>query len=58
MIDYEQVRANAAINAMNSLLSNSIIAFILEFIFKKEIAYLSVRYADKLVEELKKDGKG
>lgn len=53
-IDYEQVRVDAAINVMNAILSSSIMVFILEFIFKKQIADIAVKYADKLVEELKK----
>ena len=54
MINWEQVRVNAAINIMNAILSSSIMVFIFQFIFKKEIADIAVNYADKLVEELKK----
>ena len=56
MIDYEEVRVNAAINAMNALLSSSLMVFIFQFVFKKQIADIAVNYADKLVEELKKKG--
>jgi len=54
MVDWEQVRADAAINVMNAILSSSIMVFIFQFIFKKEIADIAVVYANKLVEELKK----
>mgnify|MGYP006908844751 CR=1 FL=1 len=54
MVNWQQVQADAAINAMNALLSNSFILFILQFIFKKEVADLAVSYADNLVKELKK----
>lgn len=54
MVDYEQIRADAAINALNGLLSSSIFIFIFEFIFKKQLADVAVKYADQLVEELKK----
>lgn len=54
MVDYEQVRADAAVNALNALLSNSIVVFVLEFLFRKQIADIAVGYADKLVEELRK----
>lgn len=53
-INWEQVRIDAAINIMNAILSSSIMVFILQFIFKKQIADIAVGYADKLVEELKK----
>lgn len=53
-INWEQVRIDAAINIMNAILSNSIMVFILQFIFKKQISDIAVGYADKLVEELKK----
>ncbi len=55
MIDYEEVRANAAINALNGLLGSSLTLFILEFVFKKQLAELAVKYADELVEQLKKE---
>jgi hypothetical protein len=53
-INWEQVRANAAINIMNAILSSSIMMFIFQFIFKRQVADIAVEYADKLVEELKK----
>ena len=53
-INWQQVRIDASINIMNAILSSSIMIFIFQFIFKKEIADIAVKYADKLVEELKK----
>lgn len=53
-INWQQVRIDAAINIMNAILSSSIMMFIFQFIFKKEVADIAVNYADKLVEELKK----
>ena len=53
-INWEQVRIDAAINIMNAILSSSIMMFIFQFIFKKQISDIAVEYADKLVEELKK----
>jgi hypothetical protein len=53
-IDWEQARVDAAINIMNAILSSSIMTFVLQFIFKKQLADLAVWYADKLIEELKK----
>lgn len=53
-MDWAQVRADAAINAMNAMLSNSVVMFIIQFIFKKQIAEIAVDYANKLVEELRK----
>lgn len=53
-INWEQVRIDASINVMNAILSSSIMVFIFQFIFKKQIADIAVGYADKLVEELKK----
>ena len=55
-INWQQVRIDASINIMNAILSSSIMAFIFQFIFKKEIADIAVSYADKLIEELKKKG--
>ena len=55
-INWEQVRIDAAINVMNAILSSSIMAFIFQFIFKKQIADIAVNYANRLVEELKKNG--
>ena len=54
-INWEQVRVDAAINIMNAILSSSIMVFIIQFLFKKQISDIAVGYADKLVEELKKD---
>lgn len=53
-INWEQVRIDASINIMNAILSSSIMVFIFQFIFKRQIADIAVSYADKLVEELKK----
>lgn len=53
-VNWHQVRIDAAINVMNAILSSSIMVFIFQFIFKKQIADIAVGYADKLVEELKK----
>ena len=53
-IDWNQVRIDASINIMNAILSSSIMVFIFQFIFKKQIADIAVEYADKLIEELKK----
>lgn len=54
-INWEQVRVDASINVMNAILSSSIMVFIIQFIFKKQIADIAVGYADKLVEELRKE---
>jgi hypothetical protein len=54
-IDWNQVRIDASINIMNAILSSSIMVFIFQFIFKRQIADIAVSYADKLIEELKKD---
>lgn len=48
-INWEQVRIDAAINVMNSILSSSIMVFIFQFVFKRQIADIAVEYADKLV---------
>lgn len=53
-INWEQVRVDAAINIMNAILSSSIMVFIFQFIFKKQLSDIAVEYADKLIEELKK----
>lgn len=53
-INFEQVRINASISIMNAILSNSLLVFIFQFVFKKQIADIAVSYADKLIEELKK----
>ena len=54
-INWEQVRIDASINIMNAILSSSIMVFIFQFIFKKQLSDIAVNYADKLVEELKKN---
>ena len=53
-VNWEEVRINASINIMNAILSSSIMVFIFQFIFKRQVADIAVEYADKLVEELKK----
>ncbi len=53
-INWEQVRIDASINIMNAILSSSIMVFIFQFLFKKQISDIAVEYADKLIEELKK----
>lgn len=53
-INWNEVRINASINIMNAILSSSIMVFIFQFIFKKQIVDIAVEYADKLIEELKK----
>ena len=54
-INWTQVRIDASINIMNAILSSSIMVFIFQFIFKRQIADIAVSYADKLIEELKKN---
>ena len=54
-INWNQVRIDASINIMNAILSSSIMVFIFQFVFKKQISDIAVSYADKLIEELKKD---
>lgn len=56
-VNWEQVRIDASINIMNAILSSSLMTFMLEFIFKKQISDIAVSYADKLIEELKKEKK-
>lgn len=53
-IDYRQVRIDAAINVMNAILSSSLMTFLLEYVFRKEVSKLAVEYADDLVAELQK----
>ena len=53
-INWERVRVDASINIMNAILSSSIMTFVLQFVFKRQLADLAVSYADKLIEELKK----
>ena len=48
-INWEQVRIDANINIMNAILSSSIMVFIFQFIFKRQIADIAVSYADKLI---------
>ena len=54
MVDYNQVRVDAAVNALNGLLTSSFKIFILEFLFRKEIAKVAIKYADDLVDELQR----
>lgn len=54
-VNWEKVRINASINIMNAILSSSIMVFIFQFIFKRQVADIAVEYADKLIEELKKE---
>lgn len=54
MVDYNQVRVDAAVNALNGLLTSSFKIFVLEFLFRKEIAKVAVKYADDLVDELQR----
>lgn len=53
-INWEQVRVDVSISIMNAILSSSIMVFIFQFLFKKQISDIAVEYADKLVEELKR----
>jgi hypothetical protein len=55
-VNWGEVRINASINIMNAILSSSIMVFIFQFVFKRQVADIAVKYADKLVEELKKKG--
>lgn len=54
-INWKQVRIDASINIMNAILSSSIMVFIFQFVFKKQLSDIAVSYADKLIEELKKN---
>ena len=56
-INWQQVRIDASINIINAILSSSIMMFIFQYIFKREISDIAVIYADKLIEELKKEKK-
>lgn len=56
-INWQQVRVDTSINIMNAILSSSIMVFIFQFIFKRQISDIAVSYADKLIEELKKEKK-
>ena len=53
-VNLEQVRIDASINIMNAILSSSIMVFIFQFIFKRQVADIAVEYADKLIDKLKK----
>ena len=53
-INWEQVRVDASISIMNAILSSSIMVFIFQFLFKKQISDIAVEYTDKLIEELKR----
>ena len=50
---WNDLRNSAAINALNAILSSSLMTFIIEFIFKKDVAKIAVDYADELIKELK-----
>lgn len=53
-IDWGQVRIDAAINVMNAIMSSSVMMFILQYVFKKQVADIAIRQADQLVSELKR----
>ena len=53
MIDWEQVRINAAISAMQGVLESGKLGMVLEAT-PEVVAKQAVRMADALVEELKK----
>ena len=57
MIDWEQIRINAAISAMQGVLESGKLGMVLEAA-PDTVARQSVRLADALVEELKKSAKG
>ena len=52
MIDWEQVRINAAISAMQGVLESGKLGMVLEVV-PEVVAKQSVKLADALVEELK-----
>lgn len=54
-VNWNQVKIDTAINVMNAILSSSIMVFIFQFVFKKQIADIAVSYANKLVEKLNKN---
>ena len=54
MIDWEQVRINAAINALEGLVSNGKLGELLE-VAPNMVAKQCVRLADALVKELKNE---
>lgn len=53
MIDWEQIRINAAISAMQGVLESGKLGMVLE-VAPDVVARQSVKLADALVEELKK----
>ena len=56
MIDWEQIRINAAISAMQGVLESGKLGMVLEAA-PDVVAKQSVKLADALVEELKKSAK-
>lgn len=56
MIDWEQIRINAAISAMQGVLESGKLGMVLE-VAPDVVARQSVKLADALVEELKKSAK-
>ena len=44
--------ADDGINVMNAILSSSVMTFVLQYIFKKQVADIAIRQADQLVSEL------
>ena len=54
MINFEEVRANAAISFMSALLENTTHNVIEEPAIAKTYASVAVKYADALIEELYK----
>ena len=57
MIDWEEIRINAAISAMQGVLESGKLGQILE-VTPEIVAKQSVRMADALIEELKKEKDG
>ncbi len=57
MIDWEEIRINAAISAMQGVLESGKLGQILE-VTPEIVAKQSVRMADALSEELKKEKEG
>ena len=55
MVDWEEVRINAAINALEGIVSNGKIGEILEASSPTLVAKQCVRLADALVKELKNE---
>lgn len=56
MIDWEQIRINAAISAMQGVLESGKLGMVLE-VAPDVVARQSVKLADALVDELKKSTK-